>query len=87
MVAHFTLRAYDVSKVFFRKKFDDSFDVTKCLQQIEMPDLLHIGNNKEASVRALPDPDPTLEKKKGPASGSILIIGTGSMAMDLLIKS
>ena len=50
-----------------------------------MPDLLHIGNNKEASVRALPDS--TLEKKNGPASGSILLIGTGSMAMDLLIKS
>ena len=29
---------------FLRKKigFDDSFDVTKCLQQIEMPDLLHV---------------------------------------------
>ena len=28
----------------FPKKigFDDSFDVTKCLQQIEMPDLLHV---------------------------------------------
>ena len=38
MVAHFTLRTYDVNKVFFRRKkneFDDSFDVTKCLQQIE----------------------------------------------------
>ena len=43
MVAHFTLRTYDVNKVFFREKnrFDDSFDVTKCLQQIEMPDLFH----------------------------------------------
>ena len=41
MVAHFTLRTNDESKVFFRKKngFDDSFDVTKCLQPIEMPDL------------------------------------------------
>ena len=30
--------------VLFRKKieFDDSFDVTKCIQQIEMPDSLHI---------------------------------------------
>ena len=30
--------------LFFEKKieFDDSFDVTKCLQQIEMPDLLHV---------------------------------------------
>ena len=44
MVAHFTLRTYDVNKVFFLKKigFDDSFDVTKCLQQIEIPDLLHV---------------------------------------------
>ena len=37
MVAHFTLRTYD------RKiEFDDSFDENKCLQQIEMPDLLHV---------------------------------------------
>ena len=44
MVVHFTLRTHYVNKVFFRKKigFDDSFDVTKCLQQIEMPDLLHV---------------------------------------------
>ena len=45
MVAQNMLRMYDVKKVFFRKKkigFDDSFDVTKCLQQLEMPDLLHI---------------------------------------------
>ena len=44
MVANFTLRTYDVNKFFFRKKieFDDSFDVTKFLQQIEMPDLLHV---------------------------------------------
>ena len=44
MVAHLTLRTNDENKVFFRKKigFDDSFDVTKCLQQIEMPDLLHV---------------------------------------------
>ena len=40
MVAHFMLRTGDEIKVFFRKKigFDDSFDVTKCLKQIEMPD-------------------------------------------------
>ena len=45
MVAHSKLRTYDVNKVFSRKKigFDDSFDVTKCLQQIEMPDLLHVS--------------------------------------------
>ena len=30
--------------LFPKKKlgFNDSFDVTKCLQQIEMPDLLHV---------------------------------------------
>ena len=35
------LRTYDVN---IRKKtgFDDSFDVTKCVQQIEMPDLLYV---------------------------------------------
>ena len=39
MFAHFTLRTFDVNKVFFRKKigFDDSFDVTKWLQQLGMP--------------------------------------------------
>ena len=44
MVANFTLRTYDVNKVFSEKKigFDDSLDVSKCLQQIEMPDLLHV---------------------------------------------
>ena len=43
-VAHFTLRTNDENKVFFRKKirFDDSFDLTKCLQQIEMHDLLQV---------------------------------------------
>ena len=35
MVAKTRLRAYDVKKFF-----SDSFDVTKCLQQIEMPDLI-----------------------------------------------
>ena len=44
MVAHFMLRTYDVNKEIKKKKieFDDSLDVTKCLQQIEMPDLLHV---------------------------------------------
>ena len=44
MVAHFTLRTYDVNKVFSEKQmgFDDSFDVTKCLQQFEMLDLLNV---------------------------------------------
>ena len=42
MVAHLRLRTNDENE-FFRKKigFDDSFDVTKCLQQIEISDILH----------------------------------------------
>ena len=44
MVAQNLLRTYDENYVFTEKKigFDDSFDVTKCLQIIEMPDLLHM---------------------------------------------
>ena len=54
VVAHFTIRTHGVNKVFricldrmcrqIRKKieFDDSLDVTKCLQHIEMTDLLHV---------------------------------------------
>ena len=45
MVAHFTLRTNDENMDFFREKkieLDDSSDVTKCLQQIEKPDLLHV---------------------------------------------
>ena len=43
-IAQNMLRTYDVKYGFSNKKFgfDDSFDVTKCLQQIEMPDLLHM---------------------------------------------
>ena len=38
-VAKNMLRTYGVKKAFSEKKIgmDDSFDVTKCLQQIEMP--------------------------------------------------
>ena len=38
------LRTCVVQKAVFRKKigFDESFDVTKCLQQIDIPDLLHM---------------------------------------------
>ena len=54
MVAHFTLRTYDVNKVFFRKKigFDDYFDVSKCLQQIKISDLLHVcaWRNEQPSI-------------------------------------
>ena len=34
------LRMYDVKKCLFRKKieFEDPIDLTKCLQQIQMPD-------------------------------------------------
>ena len=44
MVAHFTLRTNDETRSFSEKKigFDDSFDVTKCLPQIEMPDLIRV---------------------------------------------
>ena len=45
MVAQITLRTHDVKKVFSERKkmgFDHSFDVTKCLHQIEIPDLLHM---------------------------------------------
>ena len=44
MVAHFTLRMYDVNKVFIEKKFEfnESFVVTKCLEQTEKPDLRHV---------------------------------------------
>ena len=45
MVAHFTLRTYNVYQVFFSEKkieFDDAFDVTKYIRQIEMPGLLNM---------------------------------------------
>ena len=43
MVAQNKLRTYEIKKVFAKKKrFYDSFYVTKCLQQIEIPDILHI---------------------------------------------
>ena len=44
MVPQNMLRTYKVKYVFPEKNVgsDDSFDVTKCLQQIEIPDLLHM---------------------------------------------
>ena len=42
MVAQNMLRTFDVEYDFFREKkigFDNSFDVTRCIQQIEIPDL------------------------------------------------
>ena len=44
MVAHNMVRTSEIKNVFSEKKsgFDDSFDVTKCIKQPEMPDLLHM---------------------------------------------
>ena len=44
MVAQHILRTYDVKKKSFPKKigFNDSFDVNKCFQQIEIPGLLNM---------------------------------------------
>ena len=44
MVVQNMLSTYE-KKNLFRKKigFDNSFDVTKCLQHIEIPDLLRMG--------------------------------------------
>ena len=44
MITQNMLRTYDVNKVFSETKigFYNSFDETKCLQQIKMPDLLHM---------------------------------------------
>ena len=44
MVAQNMLRTYVVKYLFSEKKigFDDSFDLTQCLQQIEIPDLLQM---------------------------------------------
>ena len=42
MVAEIMLRSYDVNRSFPKKISDDSFDVNKCLQQIEIPDCLHM---------------------------------------------
>ena len=48
------------TRSFSEKKigFDDSFDVTKCLQQIEMPDLLHVSaklNEQPSNIKTMPD--------------------------------
>ena len=44
MVAQNMLHTYGIKEVFLKKTigFDDSFDVTKRLQEIEIPDLLHV---------------------------------------------
>ena len=44
MVAQNMMRTYDVTQFFsgFFFGFDDSFDVTERLQQIEIPDMLHV---------------------------------------------
>ena len=57
------LRTNDDNKVFFwRKKigFDDSFDVTKCLQQIEIPDLLQMcaqWNKQPSNLQTMDNPE------------------------------
>ena len=45
MVDQNMLRTYQVKYIFSDKKieFDYSVDVTKCLHQIEIPDLLHMS--------------------------------------------
>ena len=45
MVVQNMLRTYDVKGLFREKKigFEVSFDVTKCFQQIKMPDLVHMS--------------------------------------------
>ena len=44
MVAQNMLCTYEVNWAFFEKKIglDESFDVTKCFQQIEISDLLYL---------------------------------------------
>ena len=45
MVSHFTMRKCDEKTDHFKKKkigFDCTFDVTKCLQQIEIPVLINM---------------------------------------------
>ena len=42
MVAQNLLRTYDLKQVI-SEEFDDFYDATKCLPQIEMSDLLHMG--------------------------------------------
>ena len=58
MVAHFTLRTHEGKWVFSGKnaRFDDSFDVIKCLQQIEKPDLLHMcaqSNEQPSNLKTM----------------------------------
>ena len=50
------LRTYEVNFVFPKKNgFDDSFDVTKCLRQIEIPDLLLmcVLRNEKIDIRIM----------------------------------
>ena len=49
MVEQYMLRVYDVNWVFsdFFFRIDNSFDVNKCLEQIEMPDLLKTRNEEK----------------------------------------
>ena len=59
MDAHYTLRTNDENRVFFEKK-SDYFDVTKCLQQIEKPDLLHVcaySNEQPSNLKTMDNTD------------------------------
>ena len=58
MVAENMLRLYDVKKVFSEKKigFDGSFVVAKCLQQVGIPDLVHMyayWNEQPSSIKTM----------------------------------
>ena len=47
--------------IFREEKFDDSFDVTKCLQQFEMPDVWHMS----APCSELPSTISTMGENNG----------------------
>ena len=63
MVAQNMLRMYEVKYVFSEKLFGfgDSFDVTKCLQQFEMPDVWHMS----APCSELPSTVSTMGENNG----------------------
>ena len=69
MVAQNMLHAYDVKQVFSETffGFDESFDVTKCLQQIETPDLLHMcakANEQPSNTKTMQDGGEKLRRFK-----------------------
>ena len=71
MVAQNMLRTYGVKYVFSEKEigYDSSFDVTKCLEQIEMSDLLHMcakGYEQPSNIKTLGTYGFTSEKSSCP---------------------